>query len=312
MVLLVYLANTSRLADPVAERPFVIAHRGLAQSFEREGLDQRTCTAARMLPPVHGFLENTLPSMEAAFALGAEIVEFDIHMTVDRQFAVFHDWTLECRTEGRGVTHEHTLEELQRLDVGYGYTADDGKTWPFRGTAVGWMPSMEQVLTTFPGGSFLIDVKGGSAVDGALLADRLAELTAQRSGEVAVYGASQPVEVVRERLPQLRTMTRPRLKRCLTRYLAIGWTGYVPQDCRQGFVFVPANAARWFWGWPNRMLRRMDRVGSRVVLIGDYAGEGFSRGFDDPTRLPELPHDYSGGIWTDRVDLIAPAVTARR
>ena len=29
------------------------------------------------------------------------------------------------------------LEELQRLDVGYGYTSDGGETFPFRGSGVG-------------------------------------------------------------------------------------------------------------------------------------------------------------------------------
>ena len=36
--------------------------------------------------------------MRAAFAAGADIVEFDVHPTSDGQFAVFHDWTLDCRT----------------------------------------------------------------------------------------------------------------------------------------------------------------------------------------------------------------------
>ena len=55
----------------------------------------------------------------------------------------------------------------------------------------------------------------------------------------------------------------------------------------------------------------MDRVGTRVVLIGDYGGEGFSKGFDGPDRLAELPADYSGGLWTDRVNLLGPALRKR-
>jgi glycerophosphoryl diester phosphodiesterase len=92
-----------------------------------------TCTAARMLPPEHDYLENTIASMEASFKAGADIVEFDVHPTTDGHFAVFHDWTLDCRTNGKGVTREHSLQELKTLDIGYGYTADGGKTFPFRG-----------------------------------------------------------------------------------------------------------------------------------------------------------------------------------
>ena len=38
----------------------------------------------------------------------------------DGHFAVFHDWTLDCRAEGKGVTREHSLAALKQLDVGYG------------------------------------------------------------------------------------------------------------------------------------------------------------------------------------------------
>jgi len=55
--------------------------------------------------------------MQAAFAAGADIVEFDIHPTTDGHFAVFHDWTLDWRTDGRGVTRERTLAELKALDT---------------------------------------------------------------------------------------------------------------------------------------------------------------------------------------------------
>jgi glycerophosphoryl diester phosphodiesterase len=305
---LVWLNNTSLLADPIGERPFLIAHRGLAQGFDRTGLTGKTCTAERMIPSGHEHLENTLPSMEAAFGYGADFVELDVHRTTDDRFAVFHDWILDCRTEGTGVTREHTLAELQRLDVGYGYTADGGETFPFRGKGVGMIPSLEQVLATFPDRQFFIDVKSNDPAEGALLAERLAEWTGRHRGEIAVHGGPLPVRAIRERLPEVRTITRRQLKTCLKRYLAVGWTGYVPADCRRSMLLVPANVAPWLWGWPDRLLRRMDRVGTRVILIGDYTGLGFSTGFDDPARLAELPRGYSGGIWTDRIDLIGPAV----
>jgi glycerophosphoryl diester phosphodiesterase len=91
----------------------LLAHRGLAQTYDVAGVESDTCTATRIHPPEHSFLENTLPSMRAAFAAGADIVESDVHPTTDGHFAVFHDWTVDCRTEGRGVTREHTLAQLK-------------------------------------------------------------------------------------------------------------------------------------------------------------------------------------------------------
>lgn len=97
--------------------------------------------------------------MDAAFRQGADVVELDVQMTKDAKFAVFHDWTLECRTNGKGVTRDYTLSELQALDIGYGYTADGGKTYPFRGKGIGLMPSLEDVLLHFPHKELLIHVK---------------------------------------------------------------------------------------------------------------------------------------------------------
>ena len=56
---------------------------------------------------------------------------------------------------------------------------------------------------------------------------------------------------------------------------------------------------------------RLDRAGTSEVLIGDYRGESFSKGFDDPGKVTEVPSGYAAGIWTDRIDLIGPAVRAR-
>ena len=44
--------------------------------------------------PEHPYLENTIPSMKA-FNSGADIVEIDVQLTKDEQFAVFHDWKLD-------------------------------------------------------------------------------------------------------------------------------------------------------------------------------------------------------------------------
>jgi len=70
-----------------------------------------------LLTPEHEYFENTIPSMRAAFDRGANVVEFDIHPTTDGRFAVFHDRTLECKTNGSGLTRTHTMEELKRLDI---------------------------------------------------------------------------------------------------------------------------------------------------------------------------------------------------
>src|ERR1700728_2540316 len=142
-----YLVNVSWLASPPSGRPTVIAQRGLHQVYGREGVDDDTCTARRIPPPSHMFIDNTLPSIAAAFALGADVVEVDVKLTKDHEFVLFHDNALECRTDGTGWVGERSLAELKTLDVGFGYTADDGKSFPLRGKGGGLMASLEEGLT---------------------------------------------------------------------------------------------------------------------------------------------------------------------
>ncbi len=302
---LVFLNNTSLFTPLAGGKPVLLAHRGLAQQFDNKDLRNDTCTAARMLPPTHPYLENTLASMRASFAAGADWVELDVHPTIDGHFAVFHDWTLDCRTEGKGVTREHSLAALKQLDVGYGYTADGGKTFPFRGKGVGLMPSLDEVLAAFPAQGLVINVKSRDPNEGVLLAAVLARLAPQQLGRLIVYGGDEPVAQVRARVAGVRTASRSSLKSCLFRYVAYGWTGIVPAACERSAVLVPINVAPWLWGWPGRFQARMQAAGSMAVLIGPYHGGGFSTGIDSAEDVARLPPGWSGGVWTNELEAVA-------
>jgi glycerophosphoryl diester phosphodiesterase len=303
-----WLNNTSLLSTPLSGKPVLLAHRGLHQTFPHEGVQTDTCTATRIYPPEHTFIENTLPSMEAAFTAGADVVEFDVHPTTDGQFAVFHDWTLDCRTEGKGVTRDHAMTELKRLDVGYGYTADGGKTFPLRGKGVGMMPTLDEVLARFPDKRFLINIKSNDESEGEKLAAYLGKLPPDSRARLLTYGATLPVERVHGKLPDVGIGSNASLKNCLLRYIGLGWSGYVPAACRKGIMFVPLNFAPWMWGWPNKFLTRMRDAGVHVYVLGPYSGGGFSTGVDDVEQLARLPAGYSGGIWTNHIDRIGPKV----
>jgi glycerophosphoryl diester phosphodiesterase len=237
-------------------------------------------------------------------------VEIDVHPTTDGQFAVFHDWTLDCRTEGHGETRAHAMADLKRLDVGYGYTADGGRTFPFRGKGVGLMPSLDEVLAAFPQRRFVINVKSRDRSEGTKLASALARYPAARRSLLIVYGGDEPVGELRRLMPEVRTASRRTLKSCLLGYLALGWTGHVPESCRRSMVLVPVNAAPWMWGWPHRFQQRLARAGSEMFAVGPYRG-GFTTGIDTPEDLARLPADYAGGIWTNEIEWCAKAVGRR-
>jgi glycerophosphoryl diester phosphodiesterase len=303
-----WLNNTSLFSRSEVGSPVLLAHRGLHQTFSREGLEGDTCTASRIYPPEHAFIENTLASMRAAFAAGADIVELDIHPTTDGEFAVFHDWTLDCRTDGKGVTRERAMADLKALDVGYGYTADGGRTFPLRGTGIGLMPTLTEVLTAFPGKRFLINVKSNDAREGEKLAAYLAALSPEARSRLMAYGGTAPVELVHAKLADVAVGSARSLKSCLVRYILLGWAGHVPEACRAGMMLVPLNVAPWLWGWPHKFMQRMHAAGVQVFVLGPYDGSFGSSGVDDLNQLAKLPKPFSGGIWTNRIDRIGAAL----
>lgn len=287
----------------------LLAHRGMPQTYHRVDLDNETCTATRIYPPTHPYLENTIASMQAAFDAGADIVEFDIHPTTDGQFAVFHDWTIDCRTEGKGVTREQAMSYLKTLDIGYGYTADGGKTFPFRGKGVGLMPTMEEVFAAFPERRFLINIKSNDRNEGDLLADRLLKLPEVQRDRLMAYGGAAPIAQLKKRMPTFRAMSRKTLMSCATNYLAIGWSGAIPEACRNTLLLVPSNTTPLIWGWPNLFIERMAKANTLVFVRGPVSMQLRSldaAGIDDLAAAHALPADFPGGIWTDRIEVVAP------
>lgn len=283
----------------------MLAHRGVAQTFKMEGINGDTCTAEHIHKPEHDFLENTIPSMEAAFEAGADIVELDVQPTTDGEFVVFHDWTLYCRTNGMGVTRENSLSELKGLDIGYGYTADEGKTYPFRGKGIGMMPTLDEVLKTFSGKELLIHVKSDDPEEGRQLANYLKGYPENTVEHHAVYGGDQPVGALKGMLPNTRVMSKESLKSCLLPYLAFGWTGYVPGACNNTQLHIPKKIGPWLWGWPVKFVDRMEKNHTRTIIVGGESRD-FSTGFDTPEDLERLPEGFSGVIWTNKIQNIAP------
>lgn len=307
----VFALNTSRFAPAAESAPLLIAHRGLGQNFWREGIGNDTCTAERMLPPEHPYLENTIDGIAASFEAGADIVEFDVQPTTDGHFVVFHDWTLDCRTDGTGVTRDHTLAELKALDIGYGYTADDGETYPFRGQPPGLMPTLEEVLEMFPGRRFLINIKSNDPSEGQMLGEALSQLSEAQRDLIMVYGGGAALAAFEAELPGLVTLSTDNVRSCLINYALTGWLGIIPDNCRGSLFMIPVNYTRLVWGFPQRLAERLRGVDTMVVVLGVDDGSGFSTAIDDLETLAMLPDRFDGAIWTNRIDLIGPAVLDR-
>jgi glycerophosphoryl diester phosphodiesterase len=119
-------------------RPLVYAHRG----------------GAALRP------ENTLAAFDNGLALGADGLEFDVHLSRDGVVVVHHDPTLERTTNGSGAIRLKTAEELAAIDAGYRFVpAADlqierggrkaSSEFPFRGKGIG-VPTLREVLARYP------------------------------------------------------------------------------------------------------------------------------------------------------------------
>lgn len=308
-----YLLNASWLAPSPQGRPGVLAHRGVHQTFHREVLTDETCTATRIYPPTNPYLENTIPSARATFAAGATVMELDIHPTTDGEFAVFHDWTLECRTDGHGVTRRQSTAYLKTLDIGYGYTADGGRTYPFRGKGIGLMPTLNEMLTAFPDRQFLINIKSRDPTEAERLVAYLKAHHQPVDNRLWVFAADAAGERLHELAPAARVMSKERLKACALRYLALGWLGHVPEPCRGQFIAVPVDLSWAVWGWPNRFLARMQSADVEILLTRTAGGNDRQKQafFAHPAELDAVPDGFSGLIATDDIEIIGPAARRR-
>ena len=297
------LLNASWLAPKPDGPLIVIAHRGAIQPTEAPaGAD---CPARHVRELASNYIENSLFAMHGAIGYGARGFALDVRASADGQAVIFRDATLDCRTDGSGRVDAHPLSYLKRLDIGHGYSADGGRTFPLRGRGIGGMPTAVEVLRAFPSAPILFELADARAAE-ALVAG-FAE-----SG-VAIgdrHGFAGPPEA----LARLRRLTRagwlldPRASEaCLADYRSTGWLGLVPDRCRGVTLVLPRRGGWTLWGWPYRFLDRMKGAGARFVIGGDGNGERLA-GLDRAEQLGEVPRDYRGVLLIEDMYFVGRAM----
>ena len=102
--------------------------------------------------------EHTLEAFRKAVEAGAGGLELDVHLTRDGQVVVIHDPTLERTTGDSGSLATTTLEVLRGMDAGYGFSLDEGLTYPYRSKGLR-VPTLAEVLEEFPDVAINIDIK---------------------------------------------------------------------------------------------------------------------------------------------------------
>ncbi len=101
--------------------------------------------------------ENTLASFALGLALGADVLELDVHASRDGRIVVMHDPDVERTTNGTGPLREQPWSELQRLDAGHHFSRD-GRDFPYRGQGIR-IPALEDLLLAYPHAPCNIEIK---------------------------------------------------------------------------------------------------------------------------------------------------------
>lgn len=90
--------------------------------------------------------ENTIAAFKKAVEMGSKAFEFDLQLTKDEKVVVFHDYTLERCTNGKGKLREKTLAELKKLDNG---------SWFDKEYKNEKIPTLVEVIEVVKGGDFI-------------------------------------------------------------------------------------------------------------------------------------------------------------
>ena len=296
------LLNASWLAPKPTGPLVLIAHRGVVQPADEGAGD---CPARHVRELASNHIENTLNAMHSAVSYGARGFAVDVQSSTDGHAVIFRDPTLECRTDGTGRVADRPLAYLTRLDVGHGYSADGGRTFPLRGRGIGGMMTVAELIRAYPRSPILFELADARAADALVAAFREAGVPI---GDL--HGFAGP-QAARDRLRALTPagwLVDPQASgACLSAYRRTGWLGLVPDRCRGATLLLPRSGGWTLWGWPYRFLARMKDAGARFLIGGDANGERLA-GLDRPEQLGEVPKDYRGLLLVEDMYFVGRAL----
>ena len=246
-------------------RPLVFAHRGGGGLFP----------------------ENTLLAFEDSAKLGVDFLELDVHSTADGTLVVLHDGSVDRTTDGSGKISEMTLAEVKKLDAGYPFTTDGGKTFPFRGKGIS-VPTLAEIFDALPEMKFNIEPKQQTPS----IIKPLCNLIRERKmiDKVIVGSFSQAViDDFRGECPEVATSASPSE---VSKFLALEKTGISES-------YSP----------PMQALQIPERIGGIQIVTKDFVEAAHKRNLkvhvwtiNQPADMRRLLETGVDGIMTDYPD----------
>lgn len=257
---------TPEVLAELGPRPLVIAHRG-----------------GRGLGP-----ENTLTAFEAAWSLGADMLELDVHLAADGELVVIHDDTVDRTTDGSGAVAAFTAAQLAELDAGFHWSPPGETGTPWRGRGVG-VPSLARVFAALPDAAYVIEIKPDAPEAAAALCEELRDHDMVARVLVASFH-DRVLSAFRRRCPEVATSAGPAEVRRL----------YLLSLLRLASTYRPQAAA----------LQVPERFGERELLTRRFVRAAQAKGVEvqvwtvnDTEAMRRLLDLEVDGLITDRPDL---------
>ena len=76
-------------------------------------------------------------------------------------------------------------------------------------------------------------------------------------------------------------------------------------------MVIPLNSQWMFWGWPNRLIGRMEAYGGKIIVTGPYESGEPNSGLTLPEQFTEIPNSFNGYVWVEDTFNLAPALFPR-
>jgi glycerophosphoryl diester phosphodiesterase len=147
--------------------------------------------------------EHTLWTFERALAVGVDVIEIDVRQAGDGELVVIHDDTVDRTTDRRGAVAALPRRELGALDAAYRWSPDGGVTFPLRGRGLG-IPTVEEVLASFPRTRFVLEIKSMDAEATETLCETIRRHAMTGHVLIAAF-RSTPLRGFREACPEVAT-----------------------------------------------------------------------------------------------------------
>ncbi len=236
---------------------------------------------------------NTIVALEAALAMGADVLEVDAQLTRDGILILRHDATLDRTTDMSGRIADMDYSEIARADAG----ANDVAGRDFSGEGIR-APKLSDALAAFPDARWIIEIKPDTEEAArAMCRDIRAAGAATRALVASFHDAA--MAAFRRACPEVATSMSSREA---TRFVLAAYVGLAK--------FLPLEAVA---------LQIPEESGGLRLVTPRTIGAARRRGvrmqiwtINDPEDMRRLLSLGVDGVMTDRVDLLKDAVDAAK